>query len=269
MMSELFEVIIVRHGTRITQRSDVYLNHRFYDEPDGEQTVDYYLWVVRNEYRTFIVDTGFSKEQAIARERTILVEPADAYRHLGIDTTEPHTVILTHAHYDHIGNVGLFPNSPVVMSAAEYEFWATDMARKRLIAHFTEAKELENLGVLETEGRLETFAGSRELAPGIDVVEVGGHTPGQCMVRVATSDGVVLLASDAVHFREELDKDMPFISVTDLPASYAALQTVRDLVAGGYVDIVIPGHDPSVLDGLEPLAGQLAGNAAIVGRIGN
>ena len=266
-MSELYEVNIVRHGTRTTMRSDVYLNHHLYNEPDAPHTVDYYFWVIRNDSRTIIVDTGFSQAQAIARQRTIILDPFEAYRELGIDTAEPHQVVVTHAHYDHIGNLGLFPNSPVLISGAEFEFWQSNLAGKRLIGFFTERGELEDLRALQREGRLTTFADSIEIAPGVDVIEVGGHTPGQSMVRVPTKDGVVLLASDAVHFREELDRDMPFISVTDLPRMYGGFEMIRKMMANREVDFVVTGHDHSALDGLEPLQGALAGNAAIIGRI--
>lgn len=264
---DLYEVVVVRHGTHTTQRSDVYLNHHLYGEPDGPHTVDYYLWVVRNERRTVIVDTGFAQAPAAARGRTVLLAPAGVYRALGIDAGQPHQVVLTHAHSDHIGNLGLFPHSPVLISKAELDFWKSDLATKPLIATFTEPGELENLRTLEREGRLTTFGDSTEVAPGIDVIKVGGHTPGQSMVRVATKDGVVLLTSDAVHFQEELDRDMPFISVTDLPGMYAGFQRVRDMVADGEVDVVVPGHDASALDKVEPLGGPLAGNAGVIGRV--
>jgi glyoxylase-like metal-dependent hydrolase (beta-lactamase superfamily II) len=267
MMSELYEVIIVRHGTLATRRSDVYLNHRFYDELDGPHTVDYYLWVARNESRTVIVDTGFAGVSAASRKRTILLDPLEAYRELGIDPAEPHQVVITHAHYDHIGNLGLFPNSPMVISEAEFKFWEREIATKPLLAHFTEPTDLANLRAIKNQGRLTTFVNSIEIAPGIDVIEVGGHTPGQSMVRVPTREGVVLLASDTVHFREELDRDMPFLSATCLPAVYEGFETIRNMLARGEIDIVVTGHDASALDGFEPLGGVLAGNVAVIGRI--
>lgn len=264
---DLYEVIVVRHGTRQTRRSDVFLNFHQYHEPDGPFTVDYYLWVLRSRTTTVVVDTGFARGPAQARGRTVLVEPAHAYRGLGVDTSRLHPLVVTHAHYDHIGNVGLFSCSPVVISAAELEFWTSPMATKPLIAHFAESDEVAALEQIEREGRLRRFSGTTEVAPGVVVTEVGGHTPGQSIVTVRTSEGVVLLTSDAVHFTEELDRDMPFISVADLPATYQALQTVRDLVAGGAVDLVLTGHDAAVLDTLQPYSPALRGIAGVIGKL--
>jgi glyoxylase-like metal-dependent hydrolase (beta-lactamase superfamily II) len=266
---DVYEVVVVRHGTRLTRRSDVFLNYAQYREPDASFTVDYYLWVLRSSSSTVLVDTGFARGPAEARGRTVLVEPAEAYRRIGVDTEQPHPVVVTHAHYDHIGNIGLFPRSPVVISGAEIDFWTSPMAGKALIAHFAEPEEVATLVRAEEEGRLRRFTGSVEVAPGVVATEVGGHTPGQCMVTVPTSQGVVLLTSDAVHFTEELERDMPFISVTDLPALYDGLQSVRDLEAAGAVDYVLTGHDAGVLDRLEPYSPDLAGVAGVIGRLGS
>lgn len=266
-MTESYEVIIVRHGTRLTRRSEVYLNHHIYGESDGPHRVDYYFWIIRNENRTIIVDTGFSGEAAQRRERTVLVEPAVAFELLGIDVNEPNQVVITHAHYDHMGNLDLFPNSPVLLAEAEVAFWDSKMSAKPLISHFTDKIDVAALGEVRGEGRLSTFVGSTEIAPGIEMIEVGGHTPGQSMVKVATSEGVVLLASDALHFREELERDMPFTSCTDLVGVFAGFQTLRDLVESGEVDIVVPGHDSTAMDGFVPIEGPLRGNAVVIGRL--
>lgn len=266
-VDEVYEVIVVRHGTRRTRRSDVFLNYSQYGEPDAPFTVDYYFWVLRSASSTVLIDTGFARGPAQARGRTVLVDPAEAYRRIGVDTAQPYPLLVTHAHYDHIGNVGLFPRSQVVISAAEIDFWTSPVARKALISHFAESQEVATLVQAEQEGRLRRFSGSVEVAPGVIATEVGGHTPGQCMVTVLTNQGVVLLTSDAVHFTEELDRDMPFISVTDLPAAYEALQAVRNLATAGAVDHVLTGHDTGVLDRLEPYSPELAGIAGVIGKL--
>jgi len=90
------------------------------------------------------------------------------------------------------------------------------------------------------------LTGGEEIAPGVHVVHVGGHTPGQTVVAVF-GDGAppVVLASDAVHFYEELDKERPFAVIADLPEMYDGYDTVRELVgADGHM---VPGHDPEVM----------------------
>src|ERR1051325_813120 len=56
----MWQVTIVRYGTRQTVRSDVYLNYHLYGEPDGPIGMDYFFWVIRNADRTIVVDTGLS-----------------------------------------------------------------------------------------------------------------------------------------------------------------------------------------------------------------
>jgi glyoxylase-like metal-dependent hydrolase (beta-lactamase superfamily II) len=263
---ELYEIVVVKHGTRAARRREVFLNYDIYDEPDGPFTVDYYLWVVRNQTTTILVDTGFARGPAEARGRTVLIDPAEAYRKIGVDTHRPQPLVITHAHYDHIGNLDLFPRAPLIISRTELEFWTTPIAAKPLIGHFTERDELSEMSRAADAGRVCAFSGTYEVAPGVILTEVGGHTPGQCMVSVPTSDGVVLLTSDAVHFREELERDRPFVSVTDLPAAYQALQHVRDLLAQGGVDRIVTGHDPQELAQLEPYSRDLEGVAGVIGR---
>ena len=110
------------------------------------------------------------------------------------------------------------------------------------------------------------FDGPFEVAPGVVVEVVGGHTPGQCVVRVATSEGDVLLASDAVHFYEEYERDCLFTSVADLVDMYAAFDRIRRLLADGSISHLVAGHDPSTLQRFSPVAEPWSGVAATIGR---
>jgi glyoxylase-like metal-dependent hydrolase (beta-lactamase superfamily II) len=63
---------------------------------------------------------------------------------------------------------------------------------------------------------------------------------------VSTAAGPVVLASDAVHYYEELERDRPFSTVASLADMYAAFDQIRDLARDGA--LVVAGHDPLVAD---------------------
>jgi hypothetical protein len=85
---------------------------------------------------------------------------------------------------------------------------------------------------------------------------------------VATNEGTVLLASDAMHYYEELEADMPFAFVADLPAMYVGFDTITELVSSGQVAHLVSGHDPDTLSRFTPVTdGELAGIAATIGSL--
>ncbi|WP_314504651.1 N-acyl homoserine lactonase family protein [uncultured Microbacterium sp.] len=263
MPDDQYEVVIARHGTRTGTRSEAFLNYALYDEPDAPFTTDYYVWIIRNDQRTIIVDTGYAAEAAARRGRVVLHSPAELLERIGVDPGAGHPVIITHAHWDHIGNLDLFPASQFWIARAESDFWALPTSRAPMISHFTEEPELQRLAELRARGRVTVFDAQVEIAPGITVMQVGGHTPGQSMITVRTSVGVALLTSDAVHFREELRDERPFVSVTDLPAMYQGFWTVKGMLASGAVDFIVTGHDPSALDDGELLEPDIA----VIGKL--
>jgi glyoxylase-like metal-dependent hydrolase (beta-lactamase superfamily II) len=259
--NDQYQVTIVKYGTRWTVRSDVFLNYHLYEEPDGPIAMDYFFWIVRNADRTIVVDTGFSAAGGARRRRTTLIDPAAAFDALGVDRAAGPPVVVTHAHYDHIGNLDLFPASPLVIAAAEFNFWTGPYANRTLLHHSVEDAEIDHLRQAGREGRLRTFEDAVELAPGVRVIRVGGHTPGQSVVIVNTEAGAVLLASDAVHYYEELDRSMPFTQVASLVDMYAAFEWIRASEAPH----LVAGHDPGTLDRFTPVTGEMAGLAATVG----
>ncbi|BEP16405.1 N-acyl homoserine lactonase family protein [Acidothermaceae bacterium B102] len=262
-----YQVVIVKYGTRTTVRSEVYLNYPLYGQPDGSIGMDYYFWVVRSPQLTVVVDTGFSAEGGDKRRRTTLVPPADAFARLGIDTSRRLPVVVTHAHYDHIGNLDLFTAADIHINQQELDFWASRHAQRTLFHHSVEDHELGQLAAAQAEGRVHPFGDRLALAPGLEVLRVGGHTPGQSVVKVNTSEGVVLLASDAMHYDEELDSDLLFMSVADVVEMYEGIDLITSMRNSGEVQHVVAGHDPGVLDRYKPLGGPLEGLAATIGEL--
>lgn len=260
-----YEVVVVRYGTRQTVRSEVFLNYGLYGEPDAPIGMDYFFWVVRDDERTFVVDTGFSRAGGANRGRTTLIDPVEAFAALGVDPADAPTVIVTHAHYDHIGNLDLFDRSQVVVARAEVDFWAGPHSRRVQFHHSVEDAELAELSSVVDSGRAVLFHDRITVADGIEVIRVGGHTPGQSVVRVETAGGPVLLASDAVHYYEESEKAMPFVSVANLVDMYAGFDTIEAMAAGGATRVV-SGHDPATLDRFGRDGGPLGDATAVIGR---
>lgn len=247
------EVIVVRYGTRQTTKSECYYNFRAYREPDAEMTMDYFFWIFRSAEQTIVIDTGFSPEAAIARKRQPVVAPADALARLGIDPTEVKLLVLTHAHYDHAGNLGLYPNAKIVMSRKEFEFWGTDMGKRPQYGHHIDPLDIERIQALHREGRITLLdTPQNTLIPGIELYELGGHTPGQMAVVVEMPEGPVILASDAIHYYDELEQDRPFAVLDSLADMYRGYERIREWLQRPGA-LMIPGHDPDVMNRFAPV----------------
>lgn len=265
--SDKYQVTIVKYGTLATRKSSVYLNYSLYHDEDEEIRMDYFFWIIKNDARTVVVDTGFSRHGGDVRGRTTVRDVAELLAHFGVRPEQSPDVIITHAHYDHIGNLNLFPTSRVFMASSELAFWNSRHGERAMFHHSIEEAEIGYLNQVNEEGRLNLFEKSLEVAPGIVVEVVGGHTPGQAVVKVDTEEGAVLLASDAIHFYEEYDRDRLFMSVANLIEMYEGFDYARALIERGDISHLVAGHDPAVLSRFTAVEGEFEKLAATIGAI--
>ncbi len=261
--ADTYEVMAIRYATRVTSRREAFYRYETYHQPDAPLRMDYYFWVLRSRSRTILVDTGFDPEVGRRRGRTVLIEPLRALDRLGVHPRDVAHVVVTHLHYDHVGNLAAFPQASLSVPLPELEFWTGPYASRPQFAEHVEPAEVAYLGAAWREGRVRAVDGDQEILPGIRAHLVGGHSPGQQVTVVTGAGGSVVLASDAIHYEEEMERDMPFAIFSDLAGMYRGydrLRELRDRERG----VVVAGHDPAVMerfpglgDGLEGLAVRL------------
>ncbi len=237
-----FEVFAIRYAHREARRAEHFIGG---DPHDGPMPMDYYVWLIRGPDRAIVVDLGFTAETALQRRREFLRCPVDTLRLLDVDPDAVHDVILTHLHYDHVGNLHRFPAAQFHLQEPDLHF---AVGRHMRHAHFRHTFEVEDVvGIVRANyaGRVRLHNGVVTLCPGITLHPAPGHSAGLQFVRVNTIRGPVVLASDVSHFYENMDTGRPFpicVSVADTLESYERVRASAPSPAH-----IVPGHDPLVM----------------------
>ena len=257
-----YRVLAVRYAERQTTLSEAYYRWSTYGEPDGPLQLSYYFWILDALHEPgsppIVLDCGFEPERGERMGRRCLCPPAEALARLGIDPAAVELLVISHIHYDHVGNLHLFPNARMPVARSELEFWTADpVAQRPQFAAHADPDGIELLRRAAAEERVDLIEDRADVAPGITAMRVGGHAPGQLVFEVAGEHGPIVLASDATHYDDELELERPFGIFTDLADMYRGYATLKRHAASGAA--VIPGHDPSVMHWFAPLEGDAAG----------
>ncbi|MEV1130490.1 N-acyl homoserine lactonase family protein [Agromyces sp. NPDC049794] len=226
--------------------------YRGHHEPVDSMPIAYYVWLIVGRGRTILVDTGFTPEVGARRGSRIYEQsPLESLRRLGIDASDVDTVVLTHLHYDHTGFATSFPQARLVVQQAELDYWRGPMATRGENPALVEAEDLAGVFGLVERGQADIVDGEAEIAAGIVVRRVGGHSAGLQVVSVEYDAGCTVLASDATHFFDNIGQDKPYSIVHHLPEMYEAFDWMKARVKGS--GSIIPGHDPAVLEAFPPV----------------
>lgn len=252
-----YEVYALKYAHHPRRASENFIGG---DPHDAPMPLDYFVWLLRGEGRDLLVDTGFSRAMAAKRGRHHLRCPGAGLRLLGVDPTMLRDVVITHLHYDHVGNFELFPAATFHVQEREMQYATGRYMCNDCFRGAFEAEDVVGMVRRVYQGRVRFHDGDAELFPGVSVHLIGGHTMGLQAVRVATRRGWVVLASDASHLYANLEQERPFPivwSVADMIDGYARLRSLADSPAH-----IIPGHDPLVLERYPAPEAGLRGIAA-------
>ena len=215
------------------------------DPHEGAMPLDYYIWAIVGETRVFVLDTGFDAEAGRKRHREHIRDPRVGLKAIGINPLAVEDVVVSHMHYDHIGNHEPFPNARYHVQDREMQYATGRHMRHDALRHSFEMDDVLQMVRRLYAKRLVFHDGLSELAPGITLHHIGGHTMGLQAMRVWTTRGWVVLASDAAHLYANIERALPFpvvFNVADMLSGHATL-----LQLASSPDHVIPGHDPLVM----------------------
>lgn len=239
-----YDVYAIRYATNNRRRRPQnFIPHG--DIHDGPMPMDFFVWLAVGGGRTVLIDSGADQRTCAHRGHEFLRCPTEGLRCVGVDAADVDTVVTTHLHWDHAGNYDKFQNARFHAQKREIEHAVGPCMCEPFLQRPYDVEQVVSLVRMVYGGRAVFHDGDEEIAPGISVHRLGGHTPGLQAVRVETRRGPVVLASDAMHFYENASEGVPFPVVVDIPDYLKAIQTVSRLA--GSPDHLIPGHDPLVM----------------------
>src|SRR6202043_1659661 len=241
MSDDVHEIYAIRYGHHSRKASANYIDG---DPHDVLQPLDFFVWAIVGPSGTIVVDTGFDEAMGKKRQREMIKPVREGLAALGIAPHSVKDVILSHMHYDHCGNYDLFPQARYHLQDAEMAYCTGRcMCHAGLRGPFEEDDVIAIVRKLFA-GRVQFHDGVDELAPGLTVHHVGGHSKGLQVVRVWTRRGWMVLASDASHFYANMEEGRAFPILHSHEATLEGYATMRKLASTP--DAIIPGHDPLV-----------------------
>jgi len=250
-----YEIYALRYAHMARQRRENFLGG---DPHEGPMPMDFFVWLLRAPGHVVLVDTGFNAATAARRRRELMRCPIEALQALGVRPEDVDDVVVTHLHYDHAGNLDKLPRARFHVQDGEMDYATGRCMCHEPLRHAYEVEDVVTLLRRVYEDRVVFHDGDDALSDGLQLLKIGGHTKGLQSLRVRTRRGWVVLASDASHYYENMERSRPFpivYNTGDMLAGYGRLRAAAD-----GPDHIVPGHDPEVLK----IYPTVAGNADIV-----
>src|SRR5580693_2722436 len=202
------------------------------------------VWLIRGGGHNILFDSGFHRARWF-KLWTIkdFLRPDEAVKLAGVQPDEITDIVVSHAHWDHMGGIDLFPKATIWIQKEEFRYYTGDAWQPGGQHGGIDPDDIQELVKLNTEGRVRLVNGDNvEILPGVRAYTGGRHTYASQYILVEGIPRFVLASDNACLYRSLIEgKASATFSEADYPASIAAQKRMIELA--GSVDRVVPGHD--------------------------
>lgn len=203
------------------------------------------VWLIRGGGRAILFDSGYHRETFLkyfpSRD---YIRPDEAVKLANVQPEEITDIVISHAHWDHLGGIDLFPKANVWIQKEEYRYYTGDAWQSGGNHGGIDPEDVQQLVKLNTEGRIRLVDGDNvEIFPGIRAYTGGHHTYAAQYIRVAGTPPFVMASDNCYLYRNLAEhKASATFSKGFFGANIKNQERMIEL-AGGNPDRVIPGHD--------------------------
>jgi glyoxylase-like metal-dependent hydrolase (beta-lactamase superfamily II) len=237
------------------------------------------FWLIRGGGRTILFDSGCHRQHWLDDfHMTDFLAPDKALEQAGIAPSSVTDVIISHAHWDHMGGTDLFPNAAIWIQKGEYEYYTGAAWQPGGRNGGIDPEDVLELLRRNTRGKLHLIDGDNvEILPGIHAYTGARHTFASQYILVGAGPATTatpqaqpyVLASDNVYLYENLGSHRASATFdpSDQPANLAAQQRMIALACpenasseaskDAPCDRIVPGHDPAIFTRF-PTQGRVA-----------
>jgi glyoxylase-like metal-dependent hydrolase (beta-lactamase superfamily II) len=202
------------------------------------------IWLIRGQGRNILFDSGYHRDTFLKEfPSTEYIRPDEAVKLAGIQPEDITDIVISHAHWDHMGGIDLFPKAKVWIQKEEFRYYTGDAWQPGGDHGGIDPEDVQELVKLNTEGRLRLIDGDNaQLFAGIRAYTGGRHTYASQYLRVEGNPPFVL-ASDNLYLYRNLVEHKASATFSDADHAANIRNQYRMVQLAGSPDRVVPGHD--------------------------
>ena len=212
--------------------------------PHEKMNLAMVVWLIRGGGRNILFDSGYHRDTFLKEfPSTEYIRPDETVKLAGVQPEEITDIVISHAHWDHMGGIDLFPKATVWIQKEEFRYYTGDAWQPGGDHGGIDPEDAQELVKLNTEGRLRLVDGDNvQLFPGIRAYTGGRHTYASQYLCVEGTPTFVL-ASDNLYLYRNLAEHKASATFSDADHAANIRNQDRMVRLAGSPDRVVPGHD--------------------------